>query len=172
MLAGQLSGHLLHSLHAVHQTGYFPINQFGVACGVGIGRIQLGGAPEIACGQLPLLECLAINFHRSPDRLFGGTQSLAHTAAFKVGVENLKKITFRQCRLGLMDRPVACGHGGITLIEDRLRGLKLRLPVDGLRIKLVPAADELEDCRNLGESLARHLTGQVEHREIDMASLA
>ncbi|MGE5471307.1 MAG: FprA family A-type flavoprotein [Bacteroidota bacterium] len=60
----------------------------------------------------------------------------------------------------------------VRLIEDRLRGLKLRLPVDGLRIKLVPAAEELEHCRNLGENLARHLTGQVEHREIDMASLA
>ncbi len=60
----------------------------------------------------------------------------------------------------------------VRLIEDRLRGLKLRLPVDGLRIKLVPAVDELEQCRTLGETLARHLTGQVEHREIDMASLA
>ena len=60
----------------------------------------------------------------------------------------------------------------VRLIEDRLRGLKLRLPVDGLRIKLVPAADELEDCRKLGENLARQLTGQIEHREVDLASLA
>ncbi len=60
----------------------------------------------------------------------------------------------------------------VRLIEDRLRGLKLRVPVEGLRIKLVPDAGELEQCRSLGESLARHLTGRVEHREIDMASLA
>ena len=60
----------------------------------------------------------------------------------------------------------------MRLIEDRLRGLKLRVPVEGLRIKLVPDAGELEQCRDLGEQLARHLTGKVEHREIDMAALA
>ena len=60
----------------------------------------------------------------------------------------------------------------VRLIEDRLRGLKLRVPLNGLRLKLVPDAGELEQCRNLGESLARHLTGQIEHRELDMAALA
>lgn len=60
----------------------------------------------------------------------------------------------------------------VRLIEDRLRGLKLRVPIEGLRIKLVPDATELEQCRSLGESLARHLTGQFEHRELDMAALA
>ena len=60
----------------------------------------------------------------------------------------------------------------VRLIEDRLRGLKLRVPLEGLRIKLVPDASELEACRDLGEQLARHLTGRVEHREIDMAALA
>jgi flavorubredoxin len=60
----------------------------------------------------------------------------------------------------------------VRLIEDRLRGLKLRVPLEGLRIKLVPDAGELAQCRNLGEQLARHLTGQVEQRELDMAALA
>lgn len=60
----------------------------------------------------------------------------------------------------------------VRLIEDRLRGLKLRVPLEGLRLKLVPDADELEKCRNLGESLARHLTGRIEHRELDLASIA
>ncbi|WP_295006148.1 FprA family A-type flavoprotein [uncultured Dechloromonas sp.] len=60
----------------------------------------------------------------------------------------------------------------VRLIEDRLRGLKLRVPLEGLRIKLVPDAGELEACRSLGEQLARHLTGKVEPREIDMAALA
>ena len=35
-----------------------------------------------------------------------------------------------------------------------------------------PDADELEKCRNLGESLARHLTGRIEHRELDLAAIA
>ena len=60
----------------------------------------------------------------------------------------------------------------VRLIEDRLRGLKMRVPVEGLRIKLVPDAGELEQCRTLGENLARHLTGRMENREIDLASLA
>ena len=60
----------------------------------------------------------------------------------------------------------------VRLIEDRLRGLKLRVPFEGLRIKLVPAADELAQCRALGEQLARHLTGRIEPREIDLAALA
>jgi flavorubredoxin len=60
----------------------------------------------------------------------------------------------------------------VRLIEDRLRGLKLRVPVDGLRIKLVPDSSELAQCRNLGEQVARHLTGQIEQREISLAALA
>ncbi len=60
----------------------------------------------------------------------------------------------------------------VRLIEDRLRGLKLRVPVEGLRIKLVPDAGELDACRDLGEQLARHLTGLLETRVIDMAELA
>ena len=59
----------------------------------------------------------------------------------------------------------------VRLIEDRLRGLKMRVPVEGLRVKLVPALDELDQCRALGEKVARHLTGQVENRVIDMSEL-
>lgn len=60
----------------------------------------------------------------------------------------------------------------VRLIEDRLRGLKLRVPLEGLRIKLVPDDGELAACRELGEQLARHLTGRLETRVIDMAELA
>ncbi len=59
----------------------------------------------------------------------------------------------------------------VRLIEDRLRGLKLRVPVEGLRIKLVPDAGELAQCQALGEKLARQLTGQVEYREIEFSQL-
>ena len=59
----------------------------------------------------------------------------------------------------------------VRLIEDRLRGLKLRVPVEGLRIKLVPDAGELAQCQARGEQLARQLTGQVEYREIEFSQL-
>jgi flavorubredoxin len=60
----------------------------------------------------------------------------------------------------------------VPLIEDRLRGLKLRVPVGGLRIKLVPDEGELEQCRQLGLSLAEHLTGRNLPLELDMSEMA
>ena len=59
----------------------------------------------------------------------------------------------------------------VRLIEDRLRGLKLRVPIEGLRIKLVPDDQELAQCRELGEQLACHLTGRVAPREIEFSQL-
>ena len=60
----------------------------------------------------------------------------------------------------------------VAMIEDRLRGLKLRVPVKGVRARLIPTAAELAACRTLGGELALHLTGQAGHRMIEMAALA
>jgi len=61
----------------------------------------------------------------------------------------------------------------MPLIEDRLRGLKLRVPLRGLRIKLIPSEDELEVCRRFGRDLALHLTGRQEKKPvIDLAELS
>jgi NADH oxidase (H2O-forming) len=60
----------------------------------------------------------------------------------------------------------------VPMVEDRLRGLKLRVPVKGVRARLIPIAEELAQCRELGRNLALHLTGRVENRIIDMAELA
>ncbi len=43
----------------------------------------------------------------------------------------------------------------VGMIEDRLRGLKLRVPVAGLRLKLIPTDDELGECRTFGAGLAQ-----------------
>lgn len=59
----------------------------------------------------------------------------------------------------------------VSLIEDRMRGLKMRVPVGGLRVKLVPDDNELADCTELGTKLAEHLVGKNEPREVDLASL-
>ncbi|WP_058558150.1 FprA family A-type flavoprotein [Thiohalocapsa sp. ML1] len=47
----------------------------------------------------------------------------------------------------------------VPMIEDRLRGLKLRVPVAGLRLKLIPTDDELADCHAFGRALAEAVTG-------------
>jgi flavorubredoxin len=60
----------------------------------------------------------------------------------------------------------------VPMVEDRLRGLKLRVPVQGVRARLIPTADELADCHALGRALALHLTGRQESTVIDMAALA
>ncbi|MBI4996982.1 MAG: FprA family A-type flavoprotein [Rhodocyclales bacterium] len=60
----------------------------------------------------------------------------------------------------------------VPMVEDRLRGLKLRVPVKGVRARLIPTADELADCHSLGRALALHLTGRQESTVIDMAALA
>lgn len=48
----------------------------------------------------------------------------------------------------------------VRLMEERLRGLKLQVPVEGLRLKLIPTDAELEQCRAYGRRLARALVGQ------------
>jgi flavorubredoxin len=60
----------------------------------------------------------------------------------------------------------------VQMVEDRLRGLKLRVPVKGVRARLIPTAEELDACRALGRELALHLTGRQESTVIDMAALA
>lgn len=60
----------------------------------------------------------------------------------------------------------------VPMIEDRLRGLKIRIPVPGVRARLIPTPDELANCRKLGVVLAAYLTGKAENRIVDMATLA
>lgn len=59
----------------------------------------------------------------------------------------------------------------IRMLEDRLRGLKMRLPLEGVRIKLIPSFDELEQCRGYGREIGEHLMGINAPRVLDMADL-
>lgn len=59
----------------------------------------------------------------------------------------------------------------VRMIEDRMRGLKMRVPLDGIRIKLIPSAEELEQCRAFGLALAQHLMGVNAPRVVEMADL-
>lgn len=59
----------------------------------------------------------------------------------------------------------------VPMIEDRLRGLKLRVPVPGLRIKLIPTEEELTACRDFGRRLALALTGRAAPAVVEYAAL-
>ena len=45
----------------------------------------------------------------------------------------------------------------VGMIEDRLKGLKLKVPEPGLRYILVPTSEELESCREFGAKIAESL---------------
>jgi len=60
----------------------------------------------------------------------------------------------------------------VRMVEDRLRGLKLRVPVPGLRIKLIPTEEEIALCHAFGRELAQELVGLRQNKVIDMADLA
>jgi flavorubredoxin len=61
----------------------------------------------------------------------------------------------------------------VRMIEDRMRGLKMQIPKEGLRVKLIPTGEELEECRAYGRSVAAVLSGsRDEKRVIDFAELA
>ncbi len=60
----------------------------------------------------------------------------------------------------------------VRLVEDRLRGLKLRIPVQGLRVKLIPTEEELEECTQFGRGVAEELMGLRKPKVIDFADLA
>jgi flavorubredoxin len=60
----------------------------------------------------------------------------------------------------------------VRMIEDRLRGLKMRVPVPGLRIKLIPTDEELDACREFGRALADAIVSGERGRVIDFADLS
>jgi flavorubredoxin len=58
----------------------------------------------------------------------------------------------------------------VRMIEDRMRGLKMRIPVEGYRVKLIPTEEELEACRKFGQHIAEELVGRrAEKSVVDFA---
>ena len=49
----------------------------------------------------------------------------------------------------------------VRMIEDRMRGLKMRVPVAGLRVKLIPTDEELAECTAFGREIAEALVGRA-----------
>lgn len=60
----------------------------------------------------------------------------------------------------------------VRMIEDRMRGLKMRVPKQGLRLKLIPTDGELEECRLFGQEIADLLLGKaVASKVVELADL-
>ena len=60
----------------------------------------------------------------------------------------------------------------VPMIEERLRRLKLRVPLPGVKARLTPTEEDFASCHELGRQVALNLLGRAESRVIDMASLA
>lgn len=60
---------------------------------------------------------------------------------------------------------------GVRMVEDRLRGLKLRVPIPGLRVKLIPTDEEILACHAFGLELAQELMGLRGPRTVNFADL-
>jgi flavorubredoxin len=43
------------------------------------------------------------------------------------------------------------------MVEERLKGLKFKIPEPGVRSALVPTAEELQACREFGARIAESL---------------
>ncbi len=60
----------------------------------------------------------------------------------------------------------------VRMIEDRMRGLKMHIPFEGVRVKLIPTEEELQECREFGQQIAQRLTGKSPAKAvIDFADL-
>jgi flavorubredoxin len=59
----------------------------------------------------------------------------------------------------------------VRMIEDRLRGLKLRVPLQGVKVKLIPTPEEIEECRQFGLALGEELMERRAAKVIDMSDL-
>jgi len=56
----------------------------------------------------------------------------------------------------------------VRMVEDRMRGLKMSLPVTGYRVKLIPDEDELEKCRELGRDIANALISSDDDVKVEL----
>jgi len=140
---------------------------------VGKGAHEAGGV-RVSLFDLAAIEVgPLVDFIEGADGLVIGSPTINGDAVKPVWnlLSSLTLVSL-QGKLGAAFGSYGWSGEAVQLIEDRLRGLKLRVPQKGLRLKLIPTDDELQQCRVFGRDLALHLTGRTERRVIDMAELA
>ena len=47
----------------------------------------------------------------------------------------------------------------VKLVEERLKGLRFKLPVPGLTLRFTPSEDNLGECRDFARQLAAQIIG-------------
>lgn len=59
----------------------------------------------------------------------------------------------------------------VRMVEDRLRGLKMRVPIPGMRVKLIPTEEEIIKCQEYGREYAEELMGLRKPKVVDFSEL-
>lgn len=55
---------------------------------------------------------------------------------------------------------------GVDMIQDRLKSLKFRTPIEPLKTKLIPTSTELEQCKDFGFDFGEILNGKMVEMDI------
>lgn len=174
----QLAAPLLHNEVGTHNKSLlvFYISSYGntarMAQAVAEGAESIPGVRVSlydlqATGDLPFVDLI-----EEADGIAFGSPTINGDAVKPVWdlLSSLVAIKVRE-KLGAAFGSYGWSGEAINMIEDRLRGLKLRVPIKGVRARLIPTDEELERCRDLGKQLAQHLTGNIDRRVISMTEL-
>jgi len=174
----QLASPLLHNEVGAHHKSLlvFYISSYGntanMAQAVAEGAETISGVRVSlydlqATGDLPFVDLI-----EEADGLAFGSPTINGDAVKPVWdvLSSLAVIKVRD-KLGAAFGSYGWSGEAVSMIEDRLRGLKLRVPIKGVRARLIPTEEELDHCRDLGKQLAQHLTGQIERKVISMSEL-
>jgi flavorubredoxin len=60
----------------------------------------------------------------------------------------------------------------VPMIEERLRRLKLRVPLPGVRARLAPTGNDFAACHDLGREISLQLLGRQTPRTFDLAQIS
>jgi flavorubredoxin len=110
------------------------------------------------------------NTRRMAEALATGAESIAGVRVSLYDLEGGESGIFTD----LIEEADGLAFGSPTINADAVKpvwDVLSSLTTVNVKGKLVPDTGELEQCHLLGEQLAHHLTGQVEHREIDFSQL-
>jgi NADH oxidase (H2O-forming) len=136
------------------------------------------GAEEVAGVRVSLLDlqgcevASVIDLIEECDGLLFGSPTLNGDAVQPVWalLSSLAAIAI-QGKLGGAFGSYGWSGEAVSMIEDRLRGLKLRVPMPGIRSRLVPDPAAIADCHKFGHDLALHLVGLPPPRTLTLEDL-
>jgi len=174
----QLSSPALHSEISPHQKSLliFYISSYGNT--QRMAEAIYHGASQIEAVRVSLYDLeggevgLFVDLIEEADALILGTPTINGDAVKPIWdlLSSLTVVNLKT-KLGGVFGSYGWTGEGVRMVEDRLRGLKLRVPIPGIRVKLIPTDEEIQVCEQFGIALANELIGIREARIINFEDL-